>query len=105
MLFKNYIYTNKKQSVYGIMATFFGILSTITFLLCIYGSFKVSGDPSADYTDSIFFALLFMIAGCVLAVISLFETDRFFLFKVLGIFFNVTALACLSVVMYAGAML
>ncbi|MCR4990110.1 MAG: hypothetical protein K6A38_04525 [Lachnospiraceae bacterium] len=103
MSFKNYIYTNKKQSVYGIMATFFGILSTVTFLLCIYGSFKVAGDPSADYTDSAFFALIFMIAGFVLAVISFFESDRFFLFKVTGMLFNVTALISLSAIMYAGA--
>ena len=102
---KNIIYTNKKQSVFGIMATFFGILSTITFLLCIYGAFKVSGDPAADFTDSAFFALIFMITGFVLAVISLFETDKFFLFRVLGMFFNVTALVCLSIILYAGAML
>ncbi|MCR4788415.1 MAG: DUF6142 family protein [Lachnospiraceae bacterium] len=102
---KNIIYTNKKQSVFGIMSTFFGILSTVTFILCIYGSFKVSGNPAADFTDSAFFALIFMITGFILAVISLFETDRFFLFRVLGMFFNVTALVCLSVILYAGAML
>ena len=101
----SYKFTSKKQSVYGIMSTTFGVVSTVTFILCIFVSYKVAGDSVTRLGASALLAILYMIVGIVLAIISLFENDKFNLFKITGFVFFVTSLLCLSALLYAGAML
>lgn len=105
MLRKNFIYTNKKHSVYGIMSSFFGILSAITYGLCFLFSYEVAGEDVQRLGVSAFLATLFMIAGFVLAIISTLETNKFRLFRILAFTFNTIALMELSVILYAGAIL
>lgn len=105
MLRRNLIYTNKKHSVYGIMSSFFGVLAAITYGLCFYFSYEVAGEEVSRLGISAFFATIFMIAGFVLAVISVLETNKFWLFRVLAFVFNTIALMELSMILYAGAIL
>ncbi len=105
MIRKNFIYTNKKHSVCGIMSSFFGALSAITYGLCLYYSYLEAGEEVTRLGVCAFFATIFMIAGYVLAVISTLEANKFRLFRVLGFVFNTVALLELSAILYAGAIL
>lgn len=105
MIRKNYIYTNKKHSVYGIMSSFFGVLAAITYGLCFYKSYEVAGTEVSRLGVSALFATIFMIAGYVLAVISVLETEKFWFFRIAGFVFNTVALIGLSMILYAGAIL
>ena len=102
---KSIIYTNRKHSVFGIMSSFFGLLSTVTFILCIYESYKVRGNDIDRFGTSALLGVIFLIAGVVLFVLSFFEGDRFKLFIITAGVFNVTALLGLSLILYAGAIL
>lgn len=104
-MLKNYIYTNKKHSVYGIMSSFFGLLATITYIICLYRSYLSRGVDVERYSVSAFLATLFMIVGTILFIISLLEYDKFWFFRIVGIVLNVIALMCLSMILYAGAIL
>lgn len=102
---RNFIYTNKKQSVKGIMSSFFGALSTISYVLCIYKSYLTRGEDVTRYSTVSFFATIFMIVGFLLFVWSTFETDTFWLFRIIGVVLNIMALIALSTIFYAGAIL
>lgn len=101
---RSYIYTNKKQSVPGIMSSVFGLMSLVTFVLVIYKSYQVAGVGIDRYGTSAFLAIIFMIVGYGLCIYSFFEGDRFLLFRVIGIVLNTMALLCLSFILYAGAL-
>lgn len=102
---RSYIYTNKKQSGYGIMSTVFGIMSVVTYILCIVGSYEAAGDITERYAVAALLATVFMITGFVLVIRTFFQTDRFKLFFVFGIIVNSVALLLLSTILYAGAIL
>ena len=87
------------------MSTVFGIMSTVTLILCIVSSYKAAGENASNLGSTALLALLYMIVGVVLAIISLFESDKFNLFKITGFIFFVTSILCLSALLYAGAML
>ena len=88
---KGYIFTNKDHPKKGIMSFILGILS-------IGG-----GESSERYGAAGVLASVFMLVGLFLGISSLMEKDRFKLFPVLGIIFNVIAFLILSLIMYAGA--
>lgn len=102
---RSYIYTNKKQSGYGIMSTVFGILSVVTYILCIVSSYEKAGDITERYAVSALLATAFMITGFVLDVKAFFQVDRFKLFLIIGAVVNTLALLLLSSILYAGAIL
>lgn len=104
-MIKNYIYTNRKQSVKGIMSSFFGALSAISYYLCIYQSYLNKGENAQRYSTVAFFATVFMIVGFILFIFSVFESDTFWLFRIIGVVLNVIALGALSMIFYAGAIL
>lgn len=102
---RGYKFTNKKQSTYGIMSCVFGIMASVTFLICILRSYDLKGVGVERYGTSALLAILFMIAGFALAVYSFLESDKFKLFKIIGIVLNSVALVFLSIILYAGAIL
>ena len=99
------IYTNKKQSTFGIMSTVFGVMSAVTYIVCIYKSYLTAGFGVERYASSAILATLFMLVGFGLGIYSLQETDRFLLFRITGMVCNVVALLCLSSILYAGALI
>ena len=46
---------------------------------------------------------IFAVVGVILGYISKNESDRFLVFPYMGMLLNVAALACISVILYAGA--
>ncbi len=49
------------------------------------------------------FATIFLIVGCILAVISVISSNKFALFKISAVLTNLFALVLLSLILYAGA--
>ncbi len=100
---RGYIYTNKKQSVFGIMSTVFGLIGTVTYILCVIKSYNVAGVGVERYGISAFLATVFTVVGFGLGIYLYFEAEKFMLFKIMGIAVNTAALLCLSGILYAGA--
>lgn len=100
---KGYIFTNKDHPKKGIMSFILGILSIVTYVTAVYLSYLGGGESSERYGAAGVLASVFMLVGLVLGISSLMEKDRFKLFPVLGIIFNVIAFLILSLILYAGA--
>lgn len=100
---RGYIFTNKKQSTFGIMSTFFGSLSSVTLIVLLVKSYKAAGNNPDRFGVTAALAIMFCLIGMGLGIYSLTETDRFKLFRILGIVTNTLTLLLLSVILFAGA--
>ena len=100
-----YQYTNKKHTVFGIMSSVFGMLSLVSYIMIFVESYKRAGEEVSRLGTAGFFATLFMGIGFVLGVYSLLERDKFLFFKIFGLVLNTISMICLSLILYAGAML
>jgi len=97
-------YSSKDQSAVGIMSCVFGLLSVLTFYICIYKSYQVQGVGVERYGTSALLAIIFMLVGFGLGIYAIFEIDKFKIFSIIGIVINVIAFFMLSAILYAGAM-
>lgn len=102
---RNFIYTSKDNSSYGIMSCVFGMLALTTFVLCIYKSYLTAGATVDRLGTSALLAIIFMLIGFGLGIYSFFESNKFKIFGILGIIINILSFLCLSAIIYAGAML
>ena len=99
---KGYIFTNKRHSQKAIMSTILGSISTASMLVVIYLSFLQKGQAPISYGLTGFLALIMSLVGLVLAVKTVLEKERFKLFPILGIAFNVAAIGIVALVFYMG---
>lgn len=102
---KAYFFTGKKQSVSGIMSTVFGSMALLTLILCISKAYESAGEQVSRLGGSAILSIVFMIVGFILAIKSVFESNCFLIFRILAWVMNILAFLCLSIIMYAGAML
>lgn len=100
-----YQYTNKKHTIFGIMSSVFGMLSLVSYIMIFVVSYEQAGEDVARLGVAGFFATIFMGVGFVLSVYSFLERDKFLFFKILGIVLNTASMICLSMILYAGAIL
>ena len=100
---KKYIFTNRKHTKKGIMATILGVISNIAVFLAVYFTYMSGGAAPINYGVSILLALIFSVTGFVIAMISRFEKDFFYFFSYLGIVINVLPIVTIVVLLYAGA--
>ncbi|NLL76586.1 MAG: hypothetical protein GX235_05005 [Clostridiales bacterium] len=98
-----YIFTAKKHTEKGIMATILGIISAVSVTAAIYLSYKNKGAAVTQYGAAVFLVTLFSLTGLILGILSRMEKDRYYLFSYLGIGFNTAVLAIISIILYAGA--
>lgn len=99
---KGYIFTNKEHTQKGIMSTILGVLSIITLGYSIYSSYSNAGVNTQRYAAASLLAAVFSLVGLTLGILSTTEKDKFHLFSILGILFNIVALALVSLILYAG---
>ena len=97
---KNYVYTDKKHSTFGIMSCVFGLITLVTFIICISGSYKVAGIGVERYGTAAFLAAIFNFVGLGLGIYSILETERFKFFRIAGMVINVVDIIFLGVIMY-----
>jgi len=85
------------------MSTILGVLSCVTMGVAVFLSYRNGGESSPRYGAASLLAAVFMLAGLILGLYSITEKDKFKLFSVLGIIFNVLAFGMLSLILFAGA--
>lgn len=100
---KGYKFTNKKHPEKGIMSAILGIISLVSVGTAVYQTFLAKGEASTNMGVVGLMVTCFSAAGVILGYISKKEADRFMFFPYLGIFLNIFALGCISVILYAGA--
>lgn len=100
---KRYKFTNKKHPEKGIMSTILGIISLVSVWRIVYQAFQARGEASTNMGVVGLMITIFSATGLVLAYLSKKENDKFMFFPYLGMVLNIIALACISVILYAGA--
>ena len=100
---KGYKFTNKKHPEKGIMSTILGIISLVSVGVSVYQTYLAKGNASTNMGVVGLMVTIFAIAGVILGYISKNEYDKFLFFPYLGMILNIVALACVSVILYAGA--
>lgn len=100
---KGYKFTNKKHPEKGIMSAILGIISLVSVGVAVYQTYLAKGNASTNMGVVGLMVTIFAITGLVLGYISKNEYDNFLLFPYLGMILNIAALACVSVILYAGA--
>ena len=100
---KRYKFTNKKHPEKGIMSTVLGLISLVSVWIVVYQAFQARGEATTNMGVVGFTITIFSAVGLVLGYLSKKEYDKFMFFPYLGMVLNVIALACISVILYAGA--
>lgn len=103
ILSKNgYIFTDKKNPKWGIMASMLGLIATISLCLVIHLTYLNGGTAPMQYGMVVILAIAYAIAGMVLAIRSLTEKDIFRFFPICGIVLNALAILGGGVILYFG---
>lgn len=98
-----YIFTNKNYSIKGIMSTILGIMDLVSLVLVVYLSYCNDGVALPRYGSTGVLITVFSLIGLIMAILSKYEPDRFYLFSYLGIGLNILSLIAVSFILFAGA--
>ena len=99
----NIMFTNKKHTEKGIMASILGVISLLTLIYSVFTSYRNKGNVPMQYGLAVLLAMIFSFAGMLLGIASKSERDCYYFFSYIGIVLNVLALAVVSMILYAGA--
>lgn len=100
---KGYKFTNRRHPEKGIMSTILGIISLVSVWMAIYQTFLAGGKAAANMGMVGLMVTIFSLTGLVLGYFAGKEPDKYVFFPYLGMVLNILALACISVILYAGA--
>lgn len=100
-----YIFTNKRHSKKAIMSTILGIISIISLVGAVIVSYFNPGENTMSYGMTGVLITIFAFIGLILGIITVSEKDRYRIFPILGVAFNLVALCGISIILYAGAYL
>lgn len=100
-----YKFTNRRHSKRAIMGMILGIISLLSLVWVIYLSYANNGVNPGSAGMTGLLITVFSMVGLILGVITITERDRYPLFSILAIVFNVIALGGISLILYAGAIL
>ncbi len=96
------MFTNKRHSLKGKLSAILGGISFCSVCLIIYQSFLNQGAMSPKLGAACLFALIYSFVGVSFGIIARKESDRFYLFPDLGIFFNSLSIIVIAVIFYQG---
>ena len=85
------------------MSTVLGVIAAVGLWLSLYLSYRNGGARFDGYGAAASLALLFTVAGIILAVIGLLQQDRFRLFSNVGIGINAVNLLLIGVILNTAA--
>ena len=99
---KRFLFTSNTQSKKGIMSSVCSLLSLLAFIIIMVSVLKTGGMIDRRLGALSFVSFLFGLFGLLLAIMSLFEKDRFPFFPRFG--FILSFISCLlwSAIVYMG---
>ena len=100
---ESYIFTNKRHSNRGVMATVLGVISLASLVAVVFLSYVGNGMTPVGYGFTGLLATLFSLVGLCLGLVTVRDGNYYRLFPVLGILLNLAALGGASLILYAGA--
>jgi hypothetical protein len=86
------MFTNKKHPAVAYISTILGAISVMSLIYAAFSSFTRQGAVTGRYGFGIALAMLYSLAGLVLALIGLRKEDVLRTFSVIGAVLNVLAL-------------
>ena len=87
------------------MSTILGIISTMSLGAVIYLTYAQAGEAPTGYGVTGLLIAVFSITGLILGILTAIEKDRYKLFPLIGIVFNLIAIIGIGFVVYAGTFL
>lgn len=97
-----YIFTDKKNPKWGIMASVLGLIATVSICIAVYFTYLDKGAARMQYGAAVLLAMIYAITGLVLGIRSLMEKDIFRMFPILGIVLSLLAVIAGSIILYLG---
>lgn len=97
-----YIFTDKKNPKWGIMATILGLIAIVSICLAVHFTYLNKGIARMQYGTVVLLAMIYAVTGLVLGIRSLTEKDIFRLFPVLGIILSLLAVIAGGIILYLG---
>ena len=98
----NFMFTNKKHSVRGMISSVLGVIALVGMILAIMLSYKERGAANPRYGLALLWSFVFAIGGMVQGVRSKLERDVFLFFPILGIATNTIVILSTFFILYAG---
>ena len=97
-----YIFTDKKNPKWGIMASILGLIAIVSIWLAVHLTYLNQGAARMQYGAAVLLAMIYAAAGLILGIRSLSEKDIFKVFPVLGIVLSLLAVAAGGIILYLG---
>ena len=102
---KNYMFSNKKHSQRGIIASALGLIAFISLVITITLTYLGGGEPNKRLAVTTLFSLLISIAGLVFGIVARTEKDIYYLFPRIGIFLNLFVMMVIGFILFFGVYL
>ncbi len=83
-LLKKYKFSDKNQTLGGIISTVLGTISLCLLIYGVYISFKANGKAGVEVGSIALCSFMLAVFGCVIGLISFKESDKFYLFSKIG---------------------
>lgn len=98
----NYMFTNKKHSEHGLMATVLGVIALVGIILSVVLSYQDKGAMNARYGLATLLSFLIAIGGFVQGVKAKLEKDVFQVLPIFGLVSNTLVILGVMFILYAG---
>ena len=83
-LFNKYKFSDKSQTLGGIISLVMGLAATVIFMYGVYISFKAHGNAGLEVGSIGLLSLMFAVMGTFIGLISLKERDKFYTLSKVG---------------------
>ena len=103
ILNRDLIFTNRRHTYKGIMATILGVIDVFSVWYAVYATYLRGGEATSGYAAACILIIIFSATGIILGAMSKNDPDRFHFFSYVGIVLNILSLIGISAILYAGA--
>jgi hypothetical protein len=83
-IFNRYKFSDKQQSLGGVIATIMGVVALLMLLYGVYVSFRMKGQAGIAVGNIALCSLLLSVVGCGIGLFSFREQDKFYTLSKFG---------------------
>ena len=99
---RRYLFSDKKNPPAGIISTVLGLISFVTVVGMLIGSYRHAGVVGPGYGAAALLSVIYAVIGLVMGIRSHMNPDMLLFFPKAGIVINSAAILLCALVMYAG---